>query len=158
MTLLGNSSFCLTPRGRRLGSFRFLESLKAGCIPVILSDEWELPFSERVNWAHAAIQFHERAVFFVSLVFNFLKRLLLNESLKLLGKSKIIIINLSLFSKTTDALNSISSQRVARMKLHAQLIYHRYFASVEKIVLSSIQVCFLYYRVIEHNVNFLDHF
>ncbi|KAI6195483.1 hypothetical protein M3Y96_01236200 [Aphelenchoides besseyi] len=72
--LLENSSFCLTPRGRRLGSFRFLEALKSGCIP------------------------------------------------------------------TTDWLANIPTERIARMKRAAQVIYHRHFSSVEKIVLSTIEI------------------
>lgn len=56
---LPNATFCLIP-GHRAATSCFLQALQAGCIPVLLSPRWELPFSEVIDWTKAAIIADER--------------------------------------------------------------------------------------------------
>lgn len=63
--LMIKSKFCLTPRGRRLGSFRYLEAMSYGCIPVIMSDGWVKPFDEIIDWSEAVVQHDEDSILLV---------------------------------------------------------------------------------------------
>eukprot|EP00042_Codosiga_hollandica_P041153 m.364482 g.364482 ORF g.364482 m.364482 type:complete len:376 (-) comp56039_c0_seq2:126-1253(-) len=49
-SLMTSTDFGLVPRGDSLYSFRFLETLAAGAIPIILSDGWVLPFEEVLDY------------------------------------------------------------------------------------------------------------
>ncbi|KAL2773126.1 exostosin-like 1 [Daubentonia madagascariensis] len=52
---LPNATFCLISGQHPDAALRFLQALQAGCIPVLLSPHWELPFSEVIDWTKAAI-------------------------------------------------------------------------------------------------------
>jgi hypothetical protein len=57
--LLARSTFAFVPRGDALFSYRLLEVMSFGCIPIILSDEWILPFDRTVPWEE--LGFHVKA-------------------------------------------------------------------------------------------------
>jgi len=44
------SKFLLCPRGYGLNSFRLYEAFQLGCVPVVISDENFLPWSDELNW------------------------------------------------------------------------------------------------------------
>jgi len=54
--VMGNSQFCLCPKGASSYTSRVFESLFAGCIPVILSDDVRLPFADLVDWSEFSIR------------------------------------------------------------------------------------------------------
>uniref|UniRef100_A0A7S4PY79 Exostosin GT47 domain-containing protein n=1 Tax=Alexandrium monilatum TaxID=311494 RepID=A0A7S4PY79_9DINO len=57
--LLGMSIFCLAPRGITPWTIHLYVAIMAGCIPIILSDHFELPFQDRLNWQSFSIRWPE---------------------------------------------------------------------------------------------------
>ncbi|XP_004292559.1 PREDICTED: probable glucuronosyltransferase Os02g0520750 [Fragaria vesca subsp. vesca] len=53
---LRNAKFCLAPRGESSWTLRFYESFFVECVPVILSDEVELPFQNVVDYTQISIK------------------------------------------------------------------------------------------------------
>ncbi|GFQ02376.1 probable glucuronosyltransferase gut1 [Phtheirospermum japonicum] len=53
---LRNAKFCLAPRGESSWTLRFYESFFVECVPVILSDQVELPFQNVVDYAQISIK------------------------------------------------------------------------------------------------------
>jgi hypothetical protein len=57
---LRDSAFVLCPRGGGTSSFRVFEAMKAGRVPVIVSDEWVHP--QGPDWSACSVQIGEREI------------------------------------------------------------------------------------------------
>ncbi|XP_004592427.2 exostosin-like 1 [Ochotona princeps] len=102
--MLPNATFCLIP-GQLPDAWRFLQALQAGCIPVLLSPRWELPFSEVIDWTKASIVVDER------------------QALQVLA-----------------ALREMPPARVLALRQQTQFLWAAYFASVEKVMHTALEI------------------
>ena len=56
-TILSDSLFCLVFKTEKKTSLMSLfDAIKSNCIPIIVSSEWILPFSEHLDWRQFSIQ------------------------------------------------------------------------------------------------------
>jgi hypothetical protein len=63
VNLLYNSKFTILPRGSSVGlSYRLIESMSTGSIPVIISDYHVLPFSDMINYNKFSIKIKEKSI------------------------------------------------------------------------------------------------
>lgn len=60
--LLGASLFAFVPRGDAHFSYRLLEVMSFGCIPIVISDDWVLPFDRIIDWDACAVRVSEQAI------------------------------------------------------------------------------------------------
>uniref|UniRef100_A0A0D9VD40 Exostosin GT47 domain-containing protein n=1 Tax=Leersia perrieri TaxID=77586 RepID=A0A0D9VD40_9ORYZ len=57
------TKFCICPGGSQVNSARISDSIHYGCVPVILSDYYDLPFNDILDWRKFAVVLKERDVY-----------------------------------------------------------------------------------------------
>ncbi|KAL5714344.1 hypothetical protein ACHQM5_016322 [Ranunculus cassubicifolius] len=57
------TKFCICPGGSQVNSARIAESIHYGCVPVILSDYYDLPFNDVLNWRKFSVIVRESDVY-----------------------------------------------------------------------------------------------
>ncbi|KAK9990937.1 hypothetical protein SO802_025922 [Lithocarpus litseifolius] len=58
-----NTKFCICPGGSQVNSARIADSIHYGCVPVILSNHYDLPFNDILDWHKFAVILKEHDVY-----------------------------------------------------------------------------------------------
>ena len=71
--LTNRSIFSLCPRGTGVGTIRLFEVMSMGSIPVIISDDYVCPMSNKLNWDEFSIRVPESDIHKIEGILNSIK-------------------------------------------------------------------------------------
>lgn len=60
--MMRRSTFCLCPRGWSPWTLRAYQAMMVGCIPVVMADEIEFPYENRLDWKKLSVKIAEKDV------------------------------------------------------------------------------------------------
>jgi len=75
--IMGKSHFCIVPEGTSSWTNHLYESFFAGCIPLILSDNFVLPFQDLIPWHELSVKWPQNQL--DNTLYAYLKDLVLNR-------------------------------------------------------------------------------
>jgi len=128
-TRKGDSHFCLVPGGLSPWTNHLYESFFAGCIPVIISDEYQVAFDD-LPWENFSIKFPEKHV--GPSLYKYLEWLVLNDP----DSVRAMKFNLErhacwfdYYSEDPDCSPYLRTMRFLEKKLELRPAFHRWWNS-----------------------------
>lgn len=115
--LMARSIFTLCPAGYGRWSFRFVEALLNGSIPILLSDEYVLPFGDKIDWNKYCYVAEERHLFGLTEFIHRLSIEEIKEKQKNISKDRHIFEKDFIMEKVAENLQSQSYADIAIGKM-----------------------------------------
>ncbi|XP_065670451.1 exostosin-2 isoform X3 [Hydra vulgaris] len=116
--VLQEGTFCLLLPGYYYGSSLLLDAMMMGCIPVIMMNDYVLPFSEVIDWSRAAVIVREQQIGDVMSILNNIK-----ENLIILKRYQLQYLWQKYFNSIASVVNTTLDIINERIFIHQKKSY-----------------------------------